>query len=295
MRPLIGILFAIVMTSASTSKEADSRSRNLETLIKAEQDFAKISRETNTRNAFISAFATDGMIFPGSGERVNAIAHWQAVPDPKPEERDWLDWEPLYADVAQSGDLGYTTGPYVYKADRTDTATSHHGYFFSVWKKEKGIWKNWVDMGLGTPADPADTVEHFARHESYAHPSKSPVLSIADMEAKFVAEQNEKGLGVFEKYLGELCQINRPRMRPAFGPVEGMKSVLARSPKVKFQVVETKAAASGEFAVAYGTADITIADEAASNEFNGHYVRVWKVYKGEWKIDVDVMIAVPKM
>jgi ketosteroid isomerase-like protein len=44
-------------------------------------------------------------------------------------------WEPMFADVAQSGDLGYTYGSYELKATSNANATAEKGFYARVWKR----------------------------------------------------------------------------------------------------------------------------------------------------------------
>jgi ketosteroid isomerase-like protein len=60
-----------------------------------------------------------------------------------------LSWEPLKAEIAQSGDLGYTFGRYTLKGPTKVTV----GVYVSVWKKQAdGSWKYVVDGGGPTTA-----------------------------------------------------------------------------------------------------------------------------------------------
>ncbi len=55
-----------------------------------------------------------------------------------------LTWEPQAAEVARSGDLGYTYGLYTV----TTKDTSFQGTYVSIWKKQKdGSWKFVLDTG----------------------------------------------------------------------------------------------------------------------------------------------------
>lgn len=55
-----------------------------------------------------------------------------------------LSWKPSFADVAQSGDLGYTYGIYHY----TSKDTLMKGTYVSIWKKgADGKWKYVFDSG----------------------------------------------------------------------------------------------------------------------------------------------------
>ena len=59
-----------------------------------------------------------------------------------------LSWKPVGADVATSGDLGYTWGNWKYQAP--DTA--YYGNYFTAWKKQKdGSWKVALDGGNSSP------------------------------------------------------------------------------------------------------------------------------------------------
>jgi ketosteroid isomerase-like protein len=53
-------------------------------------------------------------------------------------------WEPLHADVAKSGDLGYTYGTY----EINTGGKIQRGTYVSIWKKNNnGIWKFILDSG----------------------------------------------------------------------------------------------------------------------------------------------------
>jgi len=59
-----------------------------------------------------------------------------------------LQWRPLRAEVAQSGELGYTWGNWTLKG----VDTVYHGNYFSVWKRNsKGEWRLALDGGNTTP------------------------------------------------------------------------------------------------------------------------------------------------
>jgi len=59
-----------------------------------------------------------------------------------------LEWRPVKAEVAASGDLGYTWGNW--KLTLQDTVM--HGVYFSVWRKSAdNIWKLVLDGGNTTP------------------------------------------------------------------------------------------------------------------------------------------------
>ncbi len=63
-----------------------------------------------------------------------------------------LTWEPERADIARSGDLGWTIGSYVLLLPDADgTEQRRTGTYVSIWRRQvSGAWK--VVMDLGNPA-----------------------------------------------------------------------------------------------------------------------------------------------
>lgn len=111
-------------------------------LVSAEQTFAVDATVRGTRAAFLAALADDGVVFapgPMSGKAV-----WTARPDNK----DRLEWAPAVAEVAASGDLGYTSGPWRYTV-KGDAKPSSFGRYLTVWKKQADShWKVLIDHGI---------------------------------------------------------------------------------------------------------------------------------------------------
>lgn len=64
-----------------------------------------------------------------------------------------LVWEPYWADIAASGDLGYTLGHYVLTVvDSTGAERSTEGNYVTIWKKQAdGAWKFVFDAGNEGP------------------------------------------------------------------------------------------------------------------------------------------------
>ncbi len=63
-------------------------------------------------------------------------------------------WEPMFADVAQSGDLGYTYGSYELKESSNSNATTEKGFYARVWKRgANGQWQVMLDTTSPLPPE----------------------------------------------------------------------------------------------------------------------------------------------
>ncbi|MDP3909402.1 MAG: DUF4440 domain-containing protein [Gemmatimonadales bacterium] len=117
-------------------------------LRQADMDFAA---ETAARgvDGWTGYFMPDGVMFPPSGTVKGPDAIRAAMADAfGPGTR--LDWEPVSAVAAESGDLGYTIGRWatvVVKADGTDSVTAR-GNYVTIWRRDAhGRWRVSVDIG----------------------------------------------------------------------------------------------------------------------------------------------------
>jgi ketosteroid isomerase-like protein len=118
----------------------------LDSLVAAERAFAAASVELGTRASFLRFFADSCVAFsPAPCIYREAVAK---LPPPSDPLARTLDWEPVEADVALSGDMGYTTGPFSLTDHTREGSPVRYGFYFSVWKRQSdSTWKIIVDIG----------------------------------------------------------------------------------------------------------------------------------------------------
>jgi ketosteroid isomerase-like protein len=118
-----------------------------EELIKADKKFSEKSIKEGIASAFI-AYADEDVIlmrdkqFPIIGKK-GLEEYYSKVKKGNAK----LEWTPVKAVIANSGELGYTFGNWIYTAK--DTV---YGSYVTIWKKQKdGSWKFILDGGNTTP------------------------------------------------------------------------------------------------------------------------------------------------
>ena len=121
-------------------------------LLKADADFDQAVAEKRA-GAWVAAFAPDGIMFRG-GEVVQGPAAILELMGPSFADTSFsLRWTPVHADIAASGDLGYTYGTYESKSPGADgKPVVRTGMYVTIWKKQPdGSWKVVVDLGSANP------------------------------------------------------------------------------------------------------------------------------------------------
>ena len=108
-------------------------------LITLEEEFSR-SSAVSARTAFASYLADDSRLLRQNTEPAIGKSAARAL---LPESGRALTWKAAMADVAKSGDLGYTYGAFEVN---TRGVTLQHGSYVRVWKKIKGKWKVVADV-----------------------------------------------------------------------------------------------------------------------------------------------------
>lgn len=104
-----------------------------------------------------SYFATDATAYPAGMPAVSgADAIKKTFADMMKSPGFALSWTANKADVAASGDIGYTTGTY----EMTMAGMSEKGKYVSVWKKQGGAWKVTDDIFNADAPPPAPPTQH---------------------------------------------------------------------------------------------------------------------------------------
>ena len=144
----IALAFLLLFAVTSYAKK-EKPAQGSDLLVQLEADFAQeVARHGH--DAFLTYFAEDGVEVVDGGAFDNKDAMRKQPPWP---EGTSLTWTPVKADMAASGDLGYTYGNYVYTAKNKDgKLVASYGKYTSIWKKQKnGQWKVVVDVGNSSP------------------------------------------------------------------------------------------------------------------------------------------------
>jgi ketosteroid isomerase-like protein len=144
---------AIVVLLSLNIARAQSAASGPETLRQLEADFMKAAAERGSQG-YMSYYAEDAVELPNGADMIQGkenIAKGMGFLDQKDNH---LTWTPVHADMAASGDLGYTFGTYEFRSkDKDGKPTVQYGKYASVWKKQKdGSWKVVMDMGNASPS-----------------------------------------------------------------------------------------------------------------------------------------------
>ena len=120
-----------------------------ERLLQVDKDFAKASEAKGAAEAFALFLAEDAMQLPGGA---HPLFGRKAIVE-NMGSGYLLKWEPKKAEVAKSGELGWTWGTYeLHTKDADGKPTVRYGKYVNVWRKQKdGRWKVIVDLGNPSP------------------------------------------------------------------------------------------------------------------------------------------------
>lgn len=271
------IHIAIVAT-LSMFVHTDGKRHPAEAVAEVERAFARTSRETNTVNAFLKYLAEDAIMFR-AGEPVDGMTLWKT----RTADSTLLDWWPVLADISESGDLGYTTGPYQFFNKRTDSAPVANGYYSTIWQKQQnGEWKIKVDLGVRL-----ESIRQLPQELTFVQTARLVAAcndAIEDVDNELNKILNQQSVSFDERTLATDYRIHRVLIGPSVNSFS-VVTVAEAGVKFIFESVGGEAAVSKDFAYSYGKVLRTEND----GEHRANYLRVWRVEAGGWKIVLDVV------
>ena len=277
--PAFALAFALAAQAQPPSLPA-----RYEALAQAEREFASAGAREGVQTSFLAHFAEDALVLRPFA--TPAPAWYREHPDGPGK----LIWGPQYVAVSAANDLGLSSGPWRYEAERDGKAIVAHGHFFSIWRRSaQGRWQVLFDHGVGNPA-PAVAVETTALLPLAIPEGKTP--------SAVVMSSRTQALHDADKTLRELLARDRDKayagvataqtlwLREGSLPAQGNSppkasagEVCGCGPRVAMAV-----AASGDLAYTLGGAE--------SARASGVDVRVWRFEGGAWKLLADVTDAV---
>lgn len=270
-------LLALALAGCTTMPEAPSRSEAGASLAAAETAFAAQSVREGMRAAFLAWLAPDAVLYRDGP--VNGHAAVAAKPDPPIV----LDWRPAFVEVASSGEIGLSTGPWKITSRADPAAAPRHGQFFSIWKRAPGgPWRVQVDLGISHPG----AALRDAPVRAGVPPASGGVDagSVAVAERRFARLAAESGdASAYSAHASPSARLYRDGHAPFLGRGAFLASSAASASRTAWTLDAHETSASGDFAYATGRFGPKGGPTA------GHYVRVWRREPDGWRIAADIV------
>lgn len=140
---LFALLVSVILTACDKKEKKLNVLADKAQMIKTDQAFSNMSRQNGIKKAFLEFMDDDGILLrpyhmPVIG--ADAIDFLSQADDTSYA----LTWKPDAADIASSGNFGFTYG--IYRLRVNDTLLS--GTYVNIWKKQTdGKWKFVLNTG----------------------------------------------------------------------------------------------------------------------------------------------------
>jgi len=282
------ILGACVLILAGCGKE-DPMADNVRTLVEAERGFARNAIAIGMQKAFLNALADDGVVF--RPHAVNGKEWYRDRPDPDAV----LVWAPERAEVAESGDLGYTTGPWEFRRGGAGGEILATGRYVSVWKRgPDGVWRLAADIGTSGPAGGAMpdsvTVTGPSRRAS-VRSSEASLEALEALDRKLSAAAFDRGTAAALQPQGASdLQVCRNALPPAVGREAAVAALNGLQEKAGYDPEGGGVATSGDFGYTYGRTTRP-AETPGEEGPEGSYLRIFRAGPGgDWVVALDVAV-----
>ena len=271
------ILYTILVSTISLTAFGQKADGTTRSLVSVEKAFAADAAKNGTNAAFTKYAANDGIVFRPNP--INAKKFYSTAPDMKN-----LTWEPTFARVSRSGDLGFTTGSYVVDGDQKS-----YGHFLSVWRAKDGVWQLILDLGAETNKPLKKQTASFIEPKDHYIPkfAKEKELKVS----REIINTTEKTLNTTLKSYGAsafagFLNKDATLMFPGTDLIVGKENIQAFNnrmiDKINLKTTSFDKAMGADLAYTYGVATI---DYKTDLRETFHYIFLWERQPdGNWNI-----------
>ena len=252
-------------------------------VIAAEREFAADAQARGFIAAFKKYAAPEAIGF--QPDAVNVQQSLADQPD-EPADRS-LKWWPVWGGIAKSGDLGFTTGPYT-------SGEARFGHYFTVWAKQsEGTWRWIYDGGPRNAAKsllgPDTTPAHLPMATASAGSADKAQADVGVLETALAAAARTNTKGAYVAVLADDSRIMGSPEQPATDATARGAELERRAAAIDFSPLGGRASKAGDLVFTYGDAKWQREGQAQ----RGHYVRIWQMRTGGWKLVFDEILGVP--
>lgn len=280
------VTLALLGAAADGSAQRITSDTALASMVAAERAFSKHSLASGVQNAFLRHMSRDGFLYRPRVVRAHAFLRSRPMPPGM-----LLTWEPAFADVAASGDLGYTTGAWISSRRDFPDAPPTFGQYATIWRRQTdGSWKAELNIGIAHDADPVG-VRSLAtapapEYRSAKRGSAADQASLFAADSALAAAARADGAAAaFQRRTGSGLRLLRMGRFPLQG--DSATAMLRATPTYRWQHAGGGVSAAGDLGYTYGVYSVT--PMYGRNSESGDYLRVWRRDRaGVWRVVLDV-------
>ncbi|MDX1390247.1 MAG: hypothetical protein R3344_13735 [Acidobacteriota bacterium] len=289
MRKLLPLVIVIATAVACGPSEHDQMLQSFDEMVAAEHAFARAAADTTPHDAFMKYLADDSILF---------------LPNPVPgrqsmearEMNGQLSWDPAFADMALSGDLGYTTGPWILSPlEPAMGAGELHGDYITVWKRQPDdSWKVLLDIGIDYSRPPTTATANVAspRLESARAHDGDPV------EERDALMELDRAMATYDNFAAAIdanaatdIRFYRVGFPPFIGLAETLDALSESDVQFVWNPIDSGVASSLDLGYTYGTGRLVGSTDPAERV---SYLRIWRRGEtGNWEVVLDAAIPAP--
>lgn len=251
-------------------------------LVAAERAFASAAASEGTRAAFLQFLAGDSILF--RPEPVDGQTWFQQ----QPANPGLLSWRPEFAEMAASGDMGYTTGPWNFRG-QSDESPVQFGQYVSIWRRgQHSPWKVALDAGITSPppVDESNSTQVIAIEHEIARDGVSEA-ELLQIESTLAERVRQKGyLSAVHEMAAANVWVLRMDQPPFRGFLDLAEVVPAQPLDIEWTVSGAAVAPSGELGYVYGTGRRLNEEQV---EERCSFLRIWRWGdQDRWELALDI-------
>jgi ketosteroid isomerase-like protein len=261
-------------------------SAELQSMVDAENTFAKYSKEKNTRDAFLTYLTDSTVLFDKNGPVKGKNSWVQRSPN-----NSLLFWYPEFVGISTNGDLGFSAGPWEWSPTKETPKPEAHGYYATIWQKYPEGWKMALDIGANTPGPGLKTIGLRASNPRTTKKKESAEITkdvLIALDKNYSDKLIRETAGFLPDHFSKDGLIIRTGSFPDYYP---FKNLSDKKKTLKFSPMDGDIASSKDLAYIYGRVEYDSVKDGIESRVNASFLRVWKIENGEWKIVLDVVGA----
>jgi ketosteroid isomerase-like protein len=205
--------------------------------------------------------------------------------------------------VAQSGDLGYTTGPWEIRPSGPKDKPTAYGHFVSVWKRQTdGAWKVVLDLGISHAASGgiSKTLQptnfkagpEKARRNVHIDEERSELLAFDRELANSISEKGPAQ--AYLRYLADDARLYRAKIFPVVGKREIFALLSQSAAKPTLRPDRAGISNAADLGYAYGTSRSMALGSSDAAGTASNYLHIWRRKGNRWTLVLDVESPIPQ-